>query len=193
MKGKVNVLQVFGLLLVVLSAAILLGSQWLANQRSTQASALASEIKANLPQITEGDPSNYSDPAMPVLQLSEGDFSCLIDIRSFGISLPVGNSWDSAGVTQYPRTFWGSAYDNSLIIGGSSQSGQFDFCAKLDLGDEIRITDMTGAQFSYEVSRIDRRAHVDLDTLQDPNSHLTLFVRDESAKTYIIVRCTLAP
>lgn len=190
MKGKLNFFQVFGLLLVVLSAAILLGSRWLANRHSDQAKALASEIKANLPQISEGDPENYSDPAMPVLQLPEGDFSCLIEIRSFGIALPVGSSWDAAGLSLYPRTFWGSAYDSSLIIGGSSQ---FDFCGKLDLGDEIRITDMTGAQFSYEVSRIDRRAHVDLDTLQADGSHLTLFVKDDSAGTYIIVRCSLAP
>ena len=193
MKGKLNFLQVLGLILVVLSAGILLGSQWLANLHSTQAKALASEIKSNLPQITQGDPVNYSTPSMPVLQLPEGDFSCLIEVRSFGIILPVGSTWDGAGLSKYPRTFWGSAYDSSLILGGSSQNGQFDFCGKLDLGDEIRITDMTGAQFSYEVIRIDRRNQVDLDVLRDSESHLTLFVKDPNAGTYIIVRCSLAP
>ena len=52
---------------------------------------------------------------------------------------------------------------------------------------------MTGAQFSYEVTRIDRRDQVDLDVLRDSESHLTLFVKDPNAGTYIIVRCSLAP
>ncbi len=191
MKGKLNGLQKLGFLLVALSAFVLLGSEWLARHHSAQAQALASEIKACLPQIVEGDPENYSNPAMPVLQLQEGDFSCLIEIRSLGVSLPVESSWDSAGISRFPHRFWGSAYDNSLILGGSNRKGQFDFCAKLDLGDPVLITDMTGAQFSYEVVRIDRRQQVDLDVLQEFDCDLTLFVRDGSSGNYIIVRCAI--
>ena len=192
MKGKLNGFQKLGFLLVALSAFVLLGSEWLARHHSAQAQALASEIKACLPPIVEGDPENYSNPAMPVLQLQEGDFSCLIEIISLGVSLPVESSWDSADISRFPHRFWGSVYDNSLILGGSNHKGQFDFCTKLDLGDPVLITDMTGTQFSYEVVRIDRRQQVDLDVLQEFDCDLTLFVRDGSSRNYIIVRCAMA-
>ena len=80
-------------------------------------------------------------------------------------------------------------YGNSLIIGGSSQKGQFDFCEKMDLGDKITITDMTGTEFSYEVVRIDRRKNVQTETLQEGSYDLTLFVQDRISRAYIIARC----
>ena len=109
------------------------------------------------------------------------------------MKLPIYSSWEDGSVAKYPCRFWGSAYDNSLIVGGSDRKGQFDFCSRLDLGDKIRITDMTGTEFSYEVVRIDRRKQADLQTFEEVDCDLTLFVRDSSTLNYIIVRCDFAP
>lgn len=189
MRGKGNPLQKLGLILVLLSCVLLIGSELLALYNRARVEKLTEQILLSLPDSSEGDPENYSDPRMPVLQLEGADFSGLIQVPSFGVTLPMGSDWDPGLISRYPCRFWGSAYDHSLILGGSSRKGQFDFCSRLDLGDRILVTDMTGARFSYEVVRIDRREQVDLDVFRETESHLTLFTRDETSGSYIVVSC----
>lgn len=193
MKEKMNLLQKIGFLLVLISCLLVLGSELLAYWNRTATASLTQQIKASLPEIIEGNPENYTDKDMPVLQLKGEDFCGLLQVPAFGISLPIRSSWNSNAVSQYPCRFWGSTYDNSLIIGGSARKDQFAFCGSLDLGDEIRVTDMTGAQFSYEVAAIDRSGHADMDIFQEKESHLILFVRDDVTLNYIIVRCLYMP
>ena len=38
----------------------------------------------------------------------------------------------------------GSVYDGTLIVGGRSADGNFDFIDQLDAGEELTFTDMTG-------------------------------------------------
>lgn len=182
-----------GLFLVLLSFVILVGSEIrsIGNRAATR--KLTEQIRSGFGERTQGDPDGYSDLQMPVLQLEGEDFSGLIEIPAFGVSLPLGSSWDSHKLSRYPCRFWGSVYDSSLIIGGSGSKGQFDVCASLDLGDRILITDMTGVQFSYEVARIDRRKHADMETFQEDQRDLILFARDGRSRSYMIVRCVIAP
>lgn len=193
MMGKWNLLQKLGLLLVILSCVLLLGSELFAMHNSTSAQNLAEKLKAVLPERTEGNPENYSETVMPILQLKKQDFSGLLEIPDYGVSLPVGSSWNRTMVFRYPCRFWGSAYDQSLIIGGSGRKGQLDVCGKLDLGDRILLTDVAGARFSYEVNRIDRRKHADMDTFGEYDSDLVLFAEDSASSGYIIVRCQFSP
>ena len=52
---------------------------------------------------------------------------------------------------------------------------------------------MTGVQFSYEVVRIDRRQHADLETFRESQGDLVLFVKDEQSRDYILVSSILSP
>ena len=85
MNVKMNLLQKLGLGLILASCVLLLGSELLALRNRDRAQILAEQIQAYLPEISEGDPGNYSDPAMPVLQLNGEDFSGLIQVPAFGI------------------------------------------------------------------------------------------------------------
>ena len=57
----------------------------------------------------------------------------------------------------------------------------------------ILYLDMTGAVFSYTVTRVDRSQSADAALLQDPDSILTLFCRSLLSGTYLAVHCTLTP
>lgn len=84
------------------------------------------------------------------------------------------------------------AYDNSLVIGGADHPTQFGFCAEIQHGTAISVTDMAGAQFSYTVSRIDRAKHAETSWLQSGEYDLSLFCRDTYSLEYIVVRCISA-
>ena len=188
---KRNILLKFGFFLVLVSFLLLLGTEIYAGFNRTATQKLTEQIKDYLPERTEGDPQDYSDAEMPVLQLQGEDFAGLLEIPDYGVALPVGSSWESGDLSRYPCRFWGSVYDSSLIMGGTGKKGQLDVCSRMDLGDKIRIIDMTGTQFCYEVVGIDRRNYADMEMFREKQSDFILFVRDEMTLDYILVRCKL--
>ena len=115
----------------------------------------------------------------------------MLELPAIGLTLPVADAWDSGDLYAGPRRFFGSAYDRSLVIGGADQEGQFAFCSKVDIGAMLTVTDMTGAQFHYTVTRVDRAEHAETAWLTQPGHDLTLFCRAAYSMEYIAVRCKL--
>ena len=190
MMGKF--LQKLGVFLIFLSLALLIGSEVSAKINCGKVEALAERLEAMLPATRQGDPVDYSDPNMPVLHLEGRDYVALLQVPAYGVSLPVASDW-STNLTAGPCRFWGSAYDSSLILGGSHRAGQLDFCGRLDIGDKITITDMAGARFTYETVKIERSPNADAEKLLAGQWDLTLFVRDSASTNYILVRCLRCP
>ena len=81
-------------------------------------------------------------------------------------------------------------YDGTLIVGGRSEDGNFDFIDQLDAGEELTFTDMTGRVFRYTVRKICHADNARAETLVDSESALTLFVKNKGA--FLIVRCAAA-
>jgi sortase A len=179
-----------GALLILVSLGLVMVSQirlHLGGQNSQQA---VSGLEALLPDRTPGVPG---EPAgMPVLELEGTDYVAILEVPSFGITLPVVAQWDDSRLSHAPARFYGSTGDHSLVIGGADDRRQFGFCDKIDLGDRITVTDMTGAQFTYTVSDVDRAKHADAQWLTTADCDLTLFCHDLYSMQYIAVRCTFA-
>ena len=150
------------------------------------------EMNKLLPDRTPGVSGAYSDSVMPVLEINGADYVALLEIPSQSVVLPVADQWNSMGLSNSPARFSGSAYDKSLVIGGVDHPRQFGFCDEIEHDAVLNITDMTGAQFSYIVSRIDRSKHAQTQWLQNEEYDLTLFCRSAYSMEYIAVRCILA-
>ena len=187
---KVSIFQVVGIGLIVCSFVLLGTSKLLAWKAQRSTAIVVEEIEGLLPERIEGSMEDYTNMSMPVIQIDGQDFSGLIDVPAFGVTLPIYDLWDSAKITSFPCRFFGSTYDGSLVIGGSDQSGQFDFCSKIDLGAHVCVTDLTGAEFDYRVTKISRSKTADADVLINDQPGLTLFVRDQYSLDYIVVRCS---
>lgn len=190
MKKLHNLFFLSGVLLMAASLCLLLFTQLRSSRAEAVCAEAVSKIEALLPERMAGLPGAYANPEMPVLQIDGQDYACLLEVPGFGITLPVASQWDRKDVFSHPCRFFGSAYDNSLIIGGADQSGQLDFLSRLDIGDSIRITDMNGTEFRYAVSQIDRSSSADYEVLASQAYGLTLFVRSSHFREYILVRCT---
>lgn len=192
MKSRVPPLLILGVFLIVLGLCIMFMVQLQLSHGEKNCRETVAEMGRILPARTPGIRSASSDPCMPVLELRGTDYVALLEIPSFGITLPVADSWDKAKLTHSPVRFCGSAYDNSLVIGGADHPTQFGFCAEIQHGTAISVTDMAGAQFSYTVSRIDRAKHAETSWLQSGEYDLSLFCRDTYSLEYIVVRCISA-
>jgi len=192
MKKKHRLLPVLGIGGCLLILAALLASHLLTQWANRTNVSVVAQLERSLPEKSSGSPEDYSDATMPIRQIGGEDYVCLLEVPSMGITLPVSERWRFDTLLVHPARFWGSVYDGSCILGGSSRKGQFDFCARLEMDDEIRITDMQGACFTFRIARIDRSKSVAFDVLADEKYPLTLFVRDQYDFGYILVRCDWA-
>lgn len=161
------------------------------NLGARQSQSVAADLEEILPDRTTGAVGLYPSAGMPVLSLQSRDYVALLDIPAFGLTLPVADQWDSAQLSRSPARFFGNAYDGSLIIGGADHPQQFAFCGEIEHGMIVTVTDMTGAQFTYTVTRVDRAKHADPKWLAKSEYDLTLFCHDVFAMEYIAVRCVL--
>lgn len=151
-----------------------------------QAEDIAQRIEEVLPPRTIGAKETYSVMQMPALSIDGEDFVGLVEIPAHGVKLPVCNDWKPTRLNRYPCRFWGTAYDGSLIVGGNAQ--QLACLKQMQNGDEVQVTDMQGAVFTYTVTRIRHADHADAKSLQT-NASLTLFAQDGYNLEYIIVEC----
>ena len=184
-----NLFQKLGFVLIVLSLLILVADKCMASYHRNATAQLLQQMESLVPDAETGNPADYSDVQLPVLQLDGKEFSGRIRFPDYGCTLPMGHHWDTAALSKYPCRFWGSLYDGTLVVGGKDQSGQFDFFHRMDIGDKVIITDMTGVQFSFLVSRIDRSKTADSDILIQDSWDLTIFARDSQSLEYILLRC----
>lgn len=179
-----------GLILCGLCLALVFGLRVSAGSRHSP--MVVSSIEQVLPEKTQGIPELYPNSGMPVLEIDGTDYVALLEIPAFGLTLPVADQWDRLKLSQSPARFWGSAYDHTLVIGGTDSAQQFGFCDKIEHGTLVILTDMTGAQFAYTVTDIDRAKHAETHWLTDADCDLTLFCHDLYAMEYLAVRCVFA-
>ena len=192
MKRRIPFLLILGTCLIVFSLCCVVVVQLQQHIGAKKCQEVVMEMNKLLPDRTSGVPGVYSDSVMPVLEINGADYVALLEIPSQGVVLPVADQWNSMGLSNSPARFSGSAYDKSLVIGGVDHPRQFGFCDEIEHDAVLNITDMTGAQFSYIVSRIDRSKHAQTQWLQNEEYDLTLFCRSAYSMEYIAVRCILA-
>ena len=188
MKRRINLLILFGSLLLLSGLSLLIFSVTAADKAEKDAADILAQLDPILPQSPLGTPGTYSTPEMPVLRVSGRDLIAVIEIPDYHVRLPVESRWKNV-LYGLPRRFSGSAYDNSLVIGGSDQSGFFECLKYIENNAPITVKDMTGAEFSYTVERILRSDTAEAELLMNEEAALTLFVRDTHTLEYILVRC----
>ena len=186
---KIKPLQMLGLGLILCGLLALLVCYAQGQLALKQNGKALSQIQSILPPVNPGVMDQYADMQMPSLEVEGYDYVALLEVPSYGVKLPVRSQWSRLGVANCPSRFYGTVYDGSLIIGGKHSQGQFGFLSQLQNGDQVLVTDMTGAQFAYRVAMIYRGDSADAETLMDAEYDLTLFARNSAGLEYIIVRC----
>lgn len=189
MKRSAKIIFTLGCLLIAAGLALLLILQVQTKQAQRSNGEIIQTMESLLTARTTGAVDEERTVEMPALELQGKDFIALLEIPAYGLKLPVCGEWDKSLISTHPCRFYGSAYNGTLVIGGSDRAEQFDFFDRIYTDATVKLTDMTGCTYTYTITRVDRSKTADADTLLDESSHLTLFVRDAQLPEYIILRC----
>lgn len=152
-----------------------------------RAEAYVHTLRTLIPEPQGAVPEERTDNAMPVLSAEGTDFIGILEIPRHDSALPVCAEWGKP--FRYPCCLSGSVYDRSILIGGTSQKGQYDFYREISVGDEFFFTDMTGNRYSYAVKDIAYKKRADSTSLKSEDAALTLFIKNIYAFEYILIYC----
>lgn len=178
-----------GVGLIVFAAIALILWNWNIYSSENKSQKIVEAISALVPEAAGAVPEERSDNAMPVLSVDGTDFVGVIEMPRYGSSLPICNKWGS--VTKYPCRFNGSIYDGSLVIGATSQKGEYDFYREISVGDTVVLTDMEGNRYTLAVTDLRYENSADETALKRNDSLLTLFIKNVYGFDYLVVSCDL--
>ncbi|MBQ3252201.1 MAG: hypothetical protein IJB02_03045 [Oscillospiraceae bacterium] len=176
-----------GVSLLVVAIGVMVFWQWSIRTSAQKAEYYVNTLRTMIPEPQGAAPEERRDNTMSTLSLDGIDFVGLLEIPRYGSALPVCADWGTP--SEYPCQFYGSVYDRTLQIGGTSQKGQYDFYREISVGDAIYFTDMEGNRYAYSVTAVEYEKSADQAALQRKESSLTLFIKNIYALEYIIVFC----
>lgn len=184
---KISVIA--GVCLLISATALLLIWQLNIHTSEQKAAEYVKVIRELIPEPQGAVPEERRDNTMSALSIDKTDFVGILEFPRYESALPVSADWGKP--SKHPCLFGGSIYDGTIQIGGTSQTGQYDFYRDISVGDSVFFTDMEGNRFSYTVSDIRYEKNAEQSTLQKNDADLTLFIKNVYAFEYIVIYCNV--
>ena len=206
-----------GVLCMLLGLALLAGAAWLLMENRAEESAAgdaAGEVMTEM-RVAMGDaltvtvsatprpdagteatpapeatiiPQATPIPEMPTMEIDGQTYIGYLEIPTIGLTLPVMSDWSYPQLRIAPCRYWGSVYDNSMVIMAHNYDRHFGRIATLELGDPVQFVCADGEIFSYVVSGHETLRPTDVEQMLDSASDLTLFTCTYGGRTRVTVR-----
>lgn len=179
--------MLLGALLVTAAAALVFYNHRQDEEAGQEAALILTKVEEAMSE-TEIEPV---DVVMPVVSVEGKDYVGTLKAERVGIDLPILAHWDEEDVWITPCRYFGSAYDNSLVLCGHNMPSHFAPILSFEIGDIVTFTDVNGKVFTYEVAQIYNLKPVDIEKMITGDWDLTLFTCTYSGAERVTVRCVL--
>ena len=200
-----------GVICMVLGGALLLGAAGLLSENRREESRAGEESaqvmvrlrqemeQAALPEETRTEPEQspgaeetpLPDPAgreMPTLEIDGQTYIGYLELPTLGLSLPVMSEWSYPKLRIAPCRYWGSAYDDSLVILAHNYDRHFGRLQELAIGDPVQFIDADGVIYQYTVEKQEILEKPDVEKMVDSGYDLTLFTCTYGGRHRVTVR-----
>lgn len=136
---------------------------------------------------------NDDTPHMATVQVEEWKYIGVLEFPTLGLRLPVLNRWDYNRLRVAPCRYYGSVYNNNLVICGHNYTVHFSPVRSIALGADVYFTDMTGTKYHYTVINTETVQPMQVDEMIDPGGDwdMTLFTCNIGGATRFACRCRL--
>ena len=200
-----------GVICMVLGGALLLGAAGLLSENRREESrageesaqvmvrlrqemeqaALPEETRTEPEQSPEAEETPLPDPAgreMPTLEIDGQTYIGYLELPTLGLSLPVMSEWSYPKLRIAPCRYWGSAYDDSLVILAHNYDRHFGRLQELAIGDPVQFIDADGVIYQYTVEKQEILEKPDVENMVDSGYDLTLFTCTYGGRHRVTVR-----
>ncbi len=127
---------------------------------------------------------------MPTEKIDGKRYIGVIDIPSLKIELPVLENWSYENLKISPCRWFGSVYQDNMVIAAHNYETHFGKIYSLNEGDRIYFTDADGNRFEYFVAAVEILSPYSAETMKDPGWDLSLFTCTYGGRNRVTVRCS---
>lgn len=213
--------KIFGAILIGLGVAMLLAALgiggyylWVQERAGEQAEQVmdtllqqittapsADEPEQTIPEDTPNQtpdiflPEEKPDPLrpMPTVEIDGVAYIGFVELPTLGLTLPVIEESTKANLNIAPCRFYGTVYQNNLVIGGHRYSRHFAQINTLGYGQPIQFTDAEGNVYIYEVTECEVIEAYEAEYLCSGDWDLSLYTCTPGGRSRVVVRCVRIP
>lgn len=160
-------------------------------RQEMEQAALPEETRTEPEQSPEAEETPLPDPAgreMPTLEIDGQTYIGYLELPTLGLSLPVMSEWSYPKLRIAPCRYWGSAYDDSLVILAHNYDRHFGRLQELAIGDPVQFIDADGVIYQYTVEKQEILEKPDVEKMVDSGYDLTLFTCTYGGRHRVTVR-----
>lgn len=194
---KGTLCMTLGLLLVVAALSLTAYNLWDERRAAESADAAMAGLEEKIPRPEELNlpaemiPDYILNPNMdmPVVEIDGYQYIGWLEIPALGLDLPVMDSWSYPQLKLSPCRYSGSAYLDNMAIAAHNYKRHFGGLRDLDLGEEVRFTDVDGNLFVYQTAALEQLEPTQTKAVQDSEWDLTLFTCTLGGQFRVALRC----
>lgn len=138
---------------------------------------------ATLPINPSATPSE-----MPTMKIDGNLYIGYIELPTLNLSLPVMSDWSYPQLRIAPCRYFGSVYDDTLVILAHNYARHFGSINKLSAGDPVQFVDASGNIYSYTVAKLETLEKYDVNEMIQSDYDLSLFTCTYGGKYRTTVR-----
>ncbi len=150
----------------------------------SQADTLQTAALAEVPEYVQ-----FPSMPMPVCEINGVYYIGCLSIPSLSLELSVASKCEYSTLDFSPCRYYGSAYQDNLVISAHNYGTHFGNIGTLQPGNAVYLTDMDGNVFSYRVSKVEVLMPNDTEEMLNAEYPLTLFTCTVGGKYRVTVRC----
>ena len=196
--------RIIGLVCMLLGALLLAGAGFLLYENRQEEAAAGTESAAVLTQLREAlaedaqtdataapdtDETQTDAPRdMPTLEIDGQAYIGYLELPTLGLTLPVMSDWSYEKLRIAPCRYWGSVYDDSLVILAHNYARHFGGIKDLEIGDTVQFIDIDGVIYRYAVAAQETLERGDVAAMTGSDYDLTLFTCTYGGRQRVTVR-----
>lgn len=196
--------RIIGLICMLLGALLMIGAGLLLYENHREEVAAGNESAVVLTQLREAlaedvqtaataapDPDETQTDAsrdMPTLEIDGQAYIGYLELPTLGLTLPVMNDWSYERLRIAPCRYWGSVYDDSLVILAHNYARHFGGIKDLEIGDIVQFIDIDGVIYRYAVAAQETLERGDVAAMTGSDYDLTLFTCTYGGRQRVTVR-----
>lgn len=127
-------------------------------------------------------------PEMPTMEIDGEEYIGYLELPTIGLSLPVMSDWDYEKLKTAPCRYWGSAYDNTMVILAHNYRRHFSLIHTLEIGAPVQFVDVDGDIYRYVVAAQETLEPDEVQEMVDNEYDLTLFTCTYGGASRVTVR-----
>ena len=141
---------------------------------------------------------DYSDPLLPnntkmaTVEVDGYDCIGILSVPVLDLELPVLTDWSYAKLKKAPCHYYGSYYEKDFVIAAHNYKSHFGRLSKLQAGDIVVFTDVSGTAHYYEVVILETLPKNATKEMITSGFDLSLYTCTPGGSNRVTVRCNVA-